>query len=470
MSGVERTPSGVPGFDTIAHGGLPRGRAAVLAGMPGSGKTLFGLSFLARGAAEHGDPGIYVTFEERAEDVLCNAAAFGWDLDRLVDEGKITLLDASDRGAELRVGAYDLSGLMARLEHIAAETGAKRLVVDSLSAILDRFADRGDARNWMLDLVVSVRELGLTTVLLVERRDEGEHLRATSVESVVADIVVLLRNRLDGSVRRRTVEVVKLRGGSHERGAFPCTIRASTGFEVIPLAATALERAASNERSSLGHPVLDEMTGGGVYRDTITLVRGPSGVGKSLLTACFLKAGLAAGEHVLMFSFEESPEEFGRNAAAIGLDVRPALMDGTLRIVARYPERLPLEDLLAQLKADIEQEAPSRIALDSLSALARSASPAAAREFVVAFTTYLKERGIAGLMTEQCDATSAGDGLAADSFAASLADAVILLRFDVEGRRVQRTLTVVKVRGSAHASDIRDYRITSDGLELAERA
>ena len=468
MSGIERAPSGVPGFDTIAHGGLPRGRATLLAGMAGSGKTLFGLSFLAGGASDHGEPGIYVTFEERGEEVLRNAASFDWDLERLIADGRLTMFDASAPEDELRMGTFDLDGLIARLEHLASETGAKRLVVDSLSAILGRFTSAGDARSWMLSLVTAVRDLGLTTLLLVERRDEGDNLRVTSVESVVADAVVLLRNSLEGNVRRRTLEVVKLRGGSHERGAFPSAISADAGFEVIALAATSLERVASNERSSFGHPGLDAMTNGGVYKNTITLVRGPSGVGKSLLTATFLRAGITAGEPVLVFAFEESPQEIIRNAASVGIDLGAAYASGQLRMAARYPERLTLEDLLAQLKSDIERHAPARIGLDSLSALARTASDSFARDFVVAFTTYLKEHGIAGVITEQCDAAAGIGGLAHDSFAASLADAVLLLRFDLEGNQVRRSLTVVKQRGSPHASDVRPFTITSQGLELAE--
>jgi circadian clock protein KaiC len=468
MSGIERAPSGIPGFDTIAHGGLPRGRATILAGMPGSGKTLFGLSFLRGGVADEGEAGIYVTFEERPKEVLRNAESFGWGLDQMIADRKLTLLDASFQDTELRIGAFDLDGVIARIEHIAAETGARRLVVDSLSAILARFTSVGDARAWMLALVTGIRDLGLTALLLIERRDEGDHLRVTSVESVVADAVILLRNSLDGSVRRRTLEVVKLRGGSHERGAFPSAISAGSGFEVIPLAATKLERQASNERSSFGHEVIDAMTCGGLLKNTITLVRGPSGVGKSLLTATFLKAGIDAGEQVLMFSFEESPAEIVRNAASVGLDLRDGHADGRLRIAARYPERLTLEDLLAQLKSDIERYKPTRIGLDSLSALSRSASPGSARDFVVAFTTYLKEQEIAGLMTEQCDAAVGIGGLAHDSFAASLADAVMLLRFDLEANRVTRSLTVVKQRGSAHATDVRPFRITSSGLELSE--
>jgi circadian clock protein KaiC len=464
MTGIARAASGIPGFDTVCHGGFPAGRATVVAGMPGSGKSLLALQFLVNGAAEHGEAGIYVTFEERRRDVLDNVRQFDWDLDAHTKAGTITIIDASDRDGELHVGGYDLDGLIARIEHAARQNHASRLVIDSLSAVIERFAGRGEARNWMLLLVSAIRALGLTSLLLVERRDEGEHLRSMSVESVVADAVVLLRNNLGGSVRQRTIEVAKLRGGSHERGAFPSSIRSGTGFQVVPLAASALDRPAAVERSSLGHPVLDEMTGGGVYRDTITLLRGPSGAGKTLVAAGFLAAAAQAGGRGLMFSFEESPQEVMRNAGSVGIDLGAAIEDGRLRIVSRYPERLPLEDLLMRLQDDIERDRPSRIVLDSLSALSRSARPAALRDFIVGLTTYLKETQTAGLLTEQpmLDNEINGD----DSFASSLADAVLLLRYEGDGGAMRRSLTVLKVRGSAHASDMRPYVITSEGLRF----
>jgi circadian clock protein KaiC len=146
----------------------------------------------------------------------------------------------------------------------------------------------------------------------------------------VADNVIVLRNRLDGERRRRTMEIVKLRGGPHYKGEYPFTIDLEEGIAVIPLSAIQLSQKSSTERMSSGVAELDEMCGGGLYRDSIVLVSGATGTGKTMLVSHFLKAGFDAGERVLLFAAEESKEQLARNAAAWGIDFGKAERVGLL--------------------------------------------------------------------------------------------------------------------------------------------
>ena len=188
-------------------------------------------------------------------------------------------------------------------------------------------------------------------------------------EEFVVDNVVILRNDLDAAYRRRTVEVLKLRGAEHGKGEFPFVINPKVGIEIVPFSIIEAPRDAATERMSLGVPELDEMCGGGIYRDSLVMVTGATGTGKTLMSVQFIAAGLAAGERGLLLSFEENPSQLIRNARSWGVDLETAQSEGRLRIVSRYPERVGLEDLLVEIKHNIDEFAPQRFSIDSMTAL-----------------------------------------------------------------------------------------------------
>ncbi len=466
---VERLQTGIPGLDAVAEGGLPLGRTTLLVGTSGAGKTVLASQLLAAGIEEFGEAGVLVTFDETAESVLRNAQSFGWEFERHMAEGRLSVIDCSPApdAPVLEVGEFDLLGLVAQIEAAIKETGARRVVLDSVTALLPQFEDERRIRRELTRVVHALNQLGITSLLTAERTDEFGSVGRFGVEEFVADAVIVLRNVLADQRRRRTLEILKLRGGPHRSGEFPFSIHAETGVSVIPLSAIELEQPASSTRISVGNQYLDELFGGGIYRDSLVLVSGPTGTGKTLTSLGFLQAAIDAEERALLMSFEESHNQLLRNASSWLQGIEKAEQDGQVRLLSIYPERMGLEDLLHQIAREIETYAPRRIVLDSLTALERVSSNRGFREFVVRLCALLKQHEIAALFTNTSSMISGGETIT-DAYVSTITDGIILLRYAEVGGHVRRAITVLKMRGSDHDRRIREFKITDHGMEVGE--
>jgi circadian clock protein KaiC len=466
---LPKLPTGIPGFDLIAHGGLPRGRSTLVAGTAGSGKTVFASHFLAAGiAADPPEPAVFVTFEDAPEDIRGNMESFGWDIAAWEAAGLWRFVDASlgPEGQTPTVGAYDFGGLLARVEHAVRAIGAKRVSLDSLNALLVRFPDVELVRAELFRLIAAVKRTGATVVFTGERDEDYGPASASGVEEFVADNVVLLRNALVNERRRRTIEILKFRGSRHQRGEVPFTIL-DDGIVVIPLTAVQLTQTSSTTRITSGDAKIDRMCGGGFFRDSIVLVSGGTGTGKTLLVTQFLAGGATAGERCLLFAFEESREQLYRNAAAWGMDFEALERGGRLRVVVQYPHAMPLEDHFVHMRAVLDEFRPDRVAVDSLSALERMFSARAFREFVIGFTSLLKLRRTAGLFTATTPELLGG-GAVTERHISTLTDSIILLRYVETRGAMRRGIAVLKMRGSLHDADIHQYTIDGRGMHIGE--
>uniref|UniRef100_UPI003C30EBF7 KaiC n=1 Tax=synthetic construct TaxID=32630 RepID=UPI003C30EBF7 len=465
---IEKLPTGIEGFDDISHGGLPKGRTTLVAGTPGTGKTVFAMQFLYHGIKRFDEPGVFVTFEESPDDILRNMASFGWDLQKLVEEGKLAIVDASpDPEEEEVVGNFDLSGLLARINHAIRKYKAKRVVIDSITAIFQQFDDASTVRRELFRLVARLKRMGVTTIMTAERTEEYGPIARYGVEEFVADNVVILRNVLEGERRRRTIEILKFRGTSHQKGEFPFTITPGEGISIFPLSAMRLKQRSSNVRVSSGVPELDEMCGGGFFRDSIILVSGATGTGKTLLVTKFLEGACRNGERALLFAFEESREQLLRNATSWGIDFEEMERDGRLKIVCAYPESTGLEDHLIMIKEVIEEFKPDRIAIDSLSALERVASDRGFREFVIGLTSFIKQQEITGLFTSTTPTFMGGHSVT-ESHISTITDTIILLRYVEMRGEMSRAINVLKMRGSWHDKEIREFTISGKGMHIGD--
>jgi circadian clock protein KaiC len=465
---LTRVESGIPGFDEISNGGFVAGRTTLVAGSAGSGKTVFALQFLVAGARDLGQNGVMVTFEESPPDMIANVRNFGWDVQGLIDEGKVAIVDASPSLDEdvVEVGEFDFLGLLARIEAACRKVGAKRIVLDSTSAVFAQFDDDRIVRRELHRLIQTLRRLGPTSLITVERDETAPGSVNHHVEDFVADNVVLMRNLLAIEKRRRTVEILKVRGTSHQKGEYPFTILENAGVDVIPLSAIESLAETSNIRVSWGDDDVDEMFGGGLFRDAMVLISGPTGTGKTLMVTQFIAQAAKEGKRAILFSFEESRGQLIRNAASWGIDLATPERDGLVKIIARYPERMSLEDLLVQMRSDIEEFAPERIAVDSLTALERSSTLKSFQEFVVALTGYVKHREAAGVFTNTT-AMLLGGQTATETHLSTTTDAILLLRYVESQGTVKRGMLVLKMRGSNHDKDLREYYIDDEGVHIA---
>lgn len=462
--------TGIPGFDFVTHGGLPENRLTLLAGTAGSGKTICAAQFLARGIEEHGTPGVFVTFEESDDEVRRDMVAFNWPIRQWEEEGKWLFVDASMRDSDQSIvtGDFELSALSERIRHAVEKTGAERVAIDSLAAVFLQFADATVVRRELLRTAFDLKKMGVTTLLTSERASDYGDLSRHGVEEFVADAVVILRNVLEDEKRRRTIEVYKMRGSEHQRGEVPFTIEPDQGMVVLPLSAMQLGQASSLERITSGVDEVDEMCGGGFFRDSIIIVSGATGTGKTLLSSEFVSGGAAEGQKSLLFAFEESRDQLYRNASGWGHDFADFEERGLLRLEAAYPESYGgLEELQLYMKQTIDEWEPDRVVIDSLSAVERVGQERDFREFVLGITSFLKERETPGFFTSTAPTLYGGDSISQGRIS-TITDTILMLRYVEMNGEVRRGLTVLKMRGSAHAKEIREFTIDGTGVCMGE--
>ena len=467
---LERVKTGVEAFDDLVMGGLPRGRTTIVGGTPGSGKTVFATQFLAHGITELNEPGVFVTFEETPPEIEINMASFGWDIHRWRETNKLIFIDASPSDSDqIVVGDFDLAGLLARILHAVRSAKAKRIVLDSITQLFDHFiADHALVRRELLRIATALKKEGLTVLMTAERNSEYGEISRHRIEEFVADNVVILRNALDRERRRRTIEVLKMRGSRHVEGEVPFTLVGEQGMVAVPLSSLRLEQQSGTRRVTSGNSELDAMTSGGFFRDSVTLVSGATGTGKTLLVTHFLAGGVESGERALLVGYEESRGQLFRNARSWGVDFEAMEANGRLKVVCLYPEAQSLPDHLLMIRELVEEFEPQRLAIDSLSALERIAPETGFREFLISLTSYIKKREIAGLCSAT-DKSLIGGHSASEQHISTLTDSIILLRYIQKADVLHRGLMVLKMRGSDHDKQIRRFTIDGSGMHLSQR-
>jgi circadian clock protein KaiC len=469
---IERLPTGISGFDDIALGGLPAGRPTLVTGTTGSGKTLLTIEFIGRGILRFGEAGVFVTSEETADSIRRTAMSLGFDVDKWEANGMWVFVDASEEVGEdvHTVGGYDFGALLARIQHAVQRSGARRVSFDSFGSIFSRFADVGTIRQELLRIVAALRSLGVTLLLTAERTDEYNGLSRYGVEEFVLDNIIVLRNVLRDERRRRTVEIVKFRGLPHRTGEWLFTIDSREGFVVIPLGATGAKRRASYARVSTGNPGLDDMVGGGLFKDAIALLTGPPGVGKTLTALHFANAALKEdGGRCLFATFDETRGQLVRNAASWSLDLETMEAENRIRVSADYPEAASPEDHFLRLRHAIADFSPTRVVIDALSSLERVVSARSLLDFVIALTSVFREREITTLITAaHTGQLLPGGTLASAAETASVTDVNIMLRYVERIGDIQRAIAVLQVRGSRHDPAIRQVTIDDAGMHIGD--
>ena len=471
LPALPKAPTGIPGFDEISYGGLTTGRSTLISGSSGSGKTLFCCQFLANGISSYNEPGIFVTFEESVEDLRSNVTSFQWDLEKYETEGLFAFIDASiASNNEMKVmGDYDLSALLMRIESVADQIGAKRVVLDSVGSLFHYFADPASIRRELYKILAALKKRGLTVILTSERLQEYGPVSRFGVEEYIADNVIILRNVLDSERRNRTIEILKYRGSMHSTGEQSFILDAGSGLHIIPLTRLQLTQRSSQQRVSIGNGKLDEMCGGGFFKDSIILVSGATGTGKTLMVTEFVKGGFENNEKVLFIAYEESREQLRRNAGGWGVDFAAMEKKEQLIIEAVYPENANLEEHLLRIQQLVLLHRPARFALDSLSAIERGSSKKNFREFLIALTSFLKKNEIMSIFTST-SANIVGGTSVTDSHISTITDTIILLRYAEVFGNIHRVITVLKMRGSLHTKGIFEFDINHQGMKISSRA
>ena len=465
LKGLQKEPTGIPGFDEITRGGLPAGRPTLVCGSAGAGKTLFAMEFLVRGAMLFKEPGVFMSFEETNHELAANVASLGFDLNQLIAEKKLLLDYVFIERSEIEeTGEYDLEGLFLRLGHAIDTIGAKRVVLDTLEALFSGLPDEAIIRAELRRLFRWLKEKGVTAVITCERGDGT--LTRYGLEEYVADCVILLDHRVENQISTRRMRIIKYRGTSHGTNEYPFLID-DKGFSVLPITSLGLTHKASTEFVSSGIPRLDTMLSGkGFYRGSSILVSGTAGTGKSTLAAHFVEAACKRGERALYFGFEESPDQIIRNMRSVGVDLEKYVKKGLLKFHNSRPTAWGLEVHLAVIHKIIDEVDPSVVVIDPITNFLAVGGEVETKSMLTRLIDHLKLRQVTAIFTSL---TSGRDDIEESEVGvSSLMDAWILVKnIESNGER-NRGLYILKARGIAHSNQVREFLLTDHGVELLD--
>src|SRR5580765_929032 len=461
---LQKALTGIQGLDEITAGGLPRGRPTLISGGAGSGKTMFGLEFLVRGATEYGEPGVFISFEETIPDLSTNAASLGFDLNRLVAEKKVFLDHVYvARNDIAETGEYDLDGLFIRIADAVKQVGARRVVLDTIEALFGELPNAGILRAEIRRLFGWLKDQGLTTVITAER-DGPDKLTRHGIEEFVSDCVILLDHRTREEISTRRMRIVKYRGSTHGTNEYPFLID-NTGISVLPISSLGLDHPAPAARISTGITRLDAMMGGkGFFRGSSILMSGTAGTGKTSVSAHFVDAACRRGERCLYFAFEESPKQIVRNMRSIGIDLEPWVAKGLLQFQAARPTYGGIEQHLLVTHKCVSSFKPGVVVVDPITNLLLVSTLGEVRSMLTRMVDFLKTKQITAMFTS----LTAGSGTleANEADISTLMDTWLLLRTIEAGGELNRSLYVLKSRGMNHSNQIREFLLTDKGVEL----
>jgi circadian clock protein KaiC len=465
LEGLQKEPTGIPGFDEIASGGLPAGRPTLICGSAGAGKTLFAMEFLVRGATLFDQPGVFMSFEETDDELTKNVASLGFDLKQLVAEKKLFLDFVFIERSEIEeTGEYDLEGLFLRLGYAIDSIGAKRVVLDTLEALFSAIPNEAIIRAELRRLFRWLKEKGVTAVITCER-GEGT-LTRYGLEEYVADCVILLDHRVTNQISTRRMRIVKYRGTPHGTNEYPFLLD-EKGFSVLPITALGLTHDAPTEFISSGVPRLDKMLDGkGFYRGSSILVSGTAGTGKSTLAAHFVEAACQRGERALYFAFEESQDQIIRNMRSVGLDLERFVKKGLLKFQNARPSAFGLEVHLAMIHKVISEFEPNVVVVDPITNFLAVGDTPETKSMLTRLIDYLKLSQITAVFNSL---TSAADHIEdSEVGVSSLMDVWLLVKnIESNGER-NRGLYILKARGIAHSNQVREFVVTDHGVQILD--
>jgi circadian clock protein KaiC len=464
LTALAKAPTGISGLDEVTGGGLPRGRPTLVCGPAGCGKTLLAMEFLVRGITWFDEPGVFVAFEEPADDLIVNVASLGFDLARFEAEGQLVLEHVNIVSGEVvETGDWDLDGLFLRLGAAIDAVGAKRIVIDTIENLFGAFSNTAILRAELRRLFGWLKDRGLTAVITGERGDGT--LTRHGIEEYVSDCVIVLDHRVTEQTSTRRLRILKYRGSLHGTNEYPFLI-GETGVSVLPITSPSLGHDVSAERVSTGVARLDSMLGGGgFYKGSTVLVSGTAGTGKTTLGAQFCDATCQRGERAMYFAFEESEAEILRNMYSVGIDLRRWVDASLLQFRCFRPSLLGLEAHLFAMQKAVSEFNPAVVVEDPVSDILRVGTDVDVSAMLTRQVDFLKSRGVTALFTSL---TSDAERADADQELASFIDTWLMVKAMEGNGENNRVLFVRKSRGMAHSNQIREFLLTSQGIELAD--
>ncbi len=453
MADTEKSSTGIPGLDRILDGGILSGRPYIIAGGSGTGKSVLGMQFLVDGIKK-GESALYVTFEEPKSEILQNMSRFGWDV------SKVNFLEIlPDRDGNWRIpsgafferpGMFSLSTLITALQDAASAYRVRRLVIDSLTTFNTMYEDVGKLRKDTLALMNNLSQLNVTSFLLVERDEPS------GIENYLGRGTIRLMHKNDG---RRLLKVEKLRG-QKVRGIWLPFVITNDGIR-LAYYVPKKDIHARMERVRSGVEGLDKMLHGGFIKGDTVLISGSPGGGKSVLGLQFINDGCKRGEKCVYVTFEERPSELVRNARNFDIDLEKMRKNGLLEIIFTPPTSFDPDEHFLMLKS--AAKGSNRFVIDALNTYLSRMDASMYNQFMTSIIGLFKDNEITSLhivtVPELVGSMQLGEHSTSVAF-----DTVLLMRYVEIGSEMQKSISVLKMRGSEHDREIRSYDITGKGV------
>jgi circadian clock protein KaiC len=459
---LDKAPTGIQGFDEVTFGGLPKGRPTIIIGGPGSGKTLFSMEFLVNGAIKHGEPGVFVAFEETRKDLIKNTHSLGFNISELEKQDKLLIDHVRIERSEIEeTGEYDLEGLFVRLAYSIDSIGAKRIVLDTIESLFSGLSNELILRAELRRLFGWLKDKGMTAVITAEKGTES--MTRYGLEEYVSDCVIVLDHRVNAQISTRRLRVVKYRGSMHGANEYPFIID-NEGFQLLPITSVGLGYDASIQRYSTGVSELDVMLSAkGFYKGSTIMVSGTPGTGKTSVACAFAGSVCQKGERCLYFAFEESPNQIFRNMRSIGLNLESYVERGLLQIHSMRPTFYGLETHLSIMQRIIDKFDPSAVVVDPISNLISVGVESDVKAMLTRMIDYLKTRQITTFFTSLKPLEKGSESSALIS---SLIDTWISIENVNVDFNVKTFIRVIKSRGMAHEKKLREFHLSDEGIKI----
>ncbi len=453
----------------MTGGGVPRGRTTLVMGGPGSGKTIFGLHFLAEGVRS-GEPGIFVAFEESADRILANADGFGFGLAQS-GPSSIFFLDAQPAPDLVQLGDFDLGGIIAMLDAKATELGAHRIVLDALDMVLALLPDAAARRREVYRLHEWLLNRGLTAMITAKAGADDSATVASGpfgFMQFMVDCAVTLNHSVVLGVSQRDLRVLKFRGSGFDENESPFLI-GSKGIEVA-VARTLGQKDAhvTNERVSSGVKRLDTMLGGGYYRGASILITGFPGTAKTTLSGAFVESACLRREKTMFVSFDSDGAEVVRNLASVGIRLDRFVKSGLLKMVSARTITGSAETYLVRIKTLAQEHGARCLVIDPVSTLSKSGNEQTAHNVAERLIDWSKAEGITLVCTSLLDEMASQQEGGSPLQISTLADTWIHLNYLVQAGERNRGMSIIKSRGTAHSNQVRELILSDKGVTLAD--
>jgi circadian clock protein KaiC len=457
---MDRITTGIEALDGILRGGIPAGSCIMIAGKPGTGKTILANQIVFNND-ERDNRTLYLTTMSEPQAKI------------LKFQNEFTYFDISR--FQSGVFYYDLSTiirregpskLLALVDELMLRYQPKIVVIDTIKVLGDIIESVLDMREFLMDLSMKLAVWDCTTLLIGEYPESEIDTRP---ESAIVDGIIYLSGTEEKKFQKRFLRILKMRGTDYAQGEIYFKIT-KEGLRLFPrlnpdVGEQSYQRDFS-QRISTGIPALDRMMGGGLPESTVTMVSGGAGTGKTILAAHFAYEGLSGGETVVYCTFEEHPKQFISSALSVGLDFRPFIRSGQLMIIHTSPVELDMDEHIFMIQEFVREYRAKRLVIDSISSFELGVvDKIKYTDYIFSLTNYLKTMGVSTLITHEMHHSVKVDELTKYGIS-FVADNLILLQNKESELQVRKFLRVIKVRSSAHEMDLREFRITCGGVEI----